>query len=141
MRRLLSILVTFVCISIFSIGTALASPETWWKEWYQCQGYVKKWAATWHTHSSSGWPFKHLLKSSSSQWPGMCTNCWIPHNSLSPWFQYWEFCTAPLQTQRYYLFNDCNVIEWCWNCGQCRPTSTALFVPYESTYPQECQVP
>jgi len=99
MKRLLIPLLSLWCAALIPLGGARASPEGWWKEFYQCNGYVKKWAANWHTHSSSGLPYKHLMKSPTTQWPGMCTNCWVKHNQFSPWYQAWDSCIAPLQLQ------------------------------------------
>lgn len=139
-RNLVFAVISFCCLAVVSIDKAHASAEGWWPEWYQCNGYVKKWAADWHTHSSSGWPYKHLMKSSIK--PGADPNfsTYVPHTG-SPWYQTWDSCVAPLQLQRWYFFNDCNVIQWCWNCGQCRPMFTVEWIPYESTYPQPCQPP
>jgi hypothetical protein len=102
-RSPIFILIAFCCLAVISLGKAHASPEGWWKEWYQCDGYIKKWAATWHTHSSSGWPYKHLMRSTVK--PGLDPDfsTYTAHPN-SPWFQQWDFCVAPLQLQRWYFF-------------------------------------
>lgn len=79
MKSLLIPMLSLVwCGAIIPLGDARASgPEGWAPNWYQCDGYVKKWAAIWHTHPASGWPYKHLMKSPSG-------SNWVKHNSNSP---------------------------------------------------------
>jgi len=129
-------LVTFAAFAIAMMppNSAHAGTERWWPAWYQCQGNVKQWEALWHTHPASGWPFKHLRRSTVRPGSDPDFSTYTPHSG-SPYFQQWDFCVAPLQLQRWYFMNDCDISTWCWNCAQCRPTFSVYWIPYEVASP------
>jgi hypothetical protein len=142
MKRLLISILLLACAAVAPARDVYAAPETWCLSHYACQGTIKKFAAIWHTHPSSGFPFKHLLKSplvGEHSFPDV--DDWIPHSSASPWWQAWDKMVINLNTQRWYFFNDCNVNPWCWNCGQCREEAFALYVPLVNTFPMPCEIP
>jgi hypothetical protein len=119
------------CLFASSITAVWASPEGWQPEWYQCQGFLKKWLATWHTHSLSGFPWKHLMHSNTQ------FGEYTEHSPPSPLYQKWNFCTGPLIDDEFYLFIDCYSEIPCLDCSNCRNSFAIFYIPHQYAYPCE----